>query len=274
MPILSYLLRARQGVYLKRLRDDLKLTEQQVSQIEGLLHQEALAILGPYVPEVRAAAWGWGTATAEPTMEPTVRLGRGMERRRAIALASQKEMETILTPEQYALFWNWIDRTWEEEYRQMQARQPMAFPTSTPVPLPGVPTPAQESAPSTPTVRRPLPFLLPVIPATEDEAIRMAFPYWDPYCIIENPHDMHAQRMAYGDYLRLANQKPATVGGAALDTPVWVVTIKGKFICFPWVLGAPTPAPRIYENGYTVLNAITGAPMEGGVEELLLPTEP
>ena len=161
----------------------------------------------------------------------------------------------------------------------MKARQPIALPTSTPVPLPGVPTPTQESALPAPTVRRRLPFLLPVIPATEDEAMRMAFVYWDPYCIIENPHDMHARRMTYGDYLRLANQKPATVGGAALDTPVWVVTIKGKFICFPSVRevrepGAATPAPQIYQNGYTVLNAITGSAMEGDVRELPLPTGP
>jgi len=266
MPILSYLLRARQGVYLKRLGADLNLTDQQVSQIQDLLHWEALAIL-----DLRLPSTDWRT----PRPEPTVYIGR----RREIALTSQKELETILTPQQYALFWDWLDRIWEEEYQRMQPSQPMAFPTSTPVPLPGVTTPARESAVPTPAVRRRLPFLLPVIPATEDEAIRMAFRYWSPYCSIENPHDMHAPQMTYGDFLRLTNEKPAEVGGPDLDTPVWVVTMKGIFICPPRLHrrgpGTPTPAPLIYGNGYTVIDAITGSPIrEGGGKALSLPTGP
>lgn len=265
MPILSYLLRARQGVYLKRLGADLNLTDKQASQIQDLLHREALAIL-----DLRLPSTDWRT----PRPEPTVYIGR----RREIALTSQKELETILTPQQYALFWDWLDRTWEEEYQRMQPRQPMAFPTSTPVPLPGVTTPARESAVPTPAVRRRLPFLLPVIPATKDEAIRKALPHWHPYCSIENPHDMHARQMTYGDFLRLANEKPSEPG-PDLDTPVWVVTIKGKFICPPRIRevtgpGTPTPAPLIYGNGYLVINAITGLSMDHGLKELSLPTGP
>ena len=71
-------------------------------------------------------------------------------RRREIALASQKELELILTPQQHALFWDCLDRKWEEEYQRMQASQPMALPTSTPVPLAGVPTPTRETAVPTP----------------------------------------------------------------------------------------------------------------------------
>lgn len=267
MPILSYLLRARQGVYLKELRADLNLTDEQVNHIQDLLHREALAILGPLAPST-----DWRTPRPERP-EPTVCVGR----RREIALASQKELETILTPQQYALFWDWLDRKWEEEYQRMRARQPMALPTSTSVPLPGVTTPTRESAIPTPAVRRRLPFQLPVIPATEDEAIRKAFQYWSPYCSIENPHDMHARQMTYGDFLRLADETPGEPA-PDLDTPVWVVTIKGKFICPPRLHlrrpGTPTPAPLIYGNKYAVINAITGSRMGGGVKELSLPTGP
>jgi len=267
MPILSYLLRARQGVYLKELRADLNLTDEQVNHIQDLLHREALAILGPLAPST-----DWRTPRPERP-ESTVCVGR----RREIALASQKELETILTPQQYALFWDWLDRKWEEEYQRMRARQPMALPTSTSVPLPGVTTPTRESAIPTPAVRRRLPFQLPVIPATEDEAIRKAFQYWSPYCSIENPHDMHARQMTYGDFLRLADETPGEPA-PDLDTPVWVVTIKGKFICPPRLHlrrpGTPTPAPLIYGNKYAVINAITGSRMGGGVKELSLPTGP
>jgi len=265
MPILSYLLRVRRGLYLRQLRAELNLTDEQLSRIRDLLYQEALAIL-----DLRLPSTDWRT----PTAKPTAYIGQ----RKEIALASQKELETILTAEQYALFWDWLDCKWEVEYQRLQPRQPAAFPTSTAIPLPGEPRPTGAGAIPTPSVRRALP-LLPVIPTTEDEAIKQALWLWHPYCSIESPHDMRAQPMTYEDFLWLSGEKPSEPD-PDLDTPVWVVTIKGRFVCPPRIMlitrpGTPTHGPLIYESAYIVINTITGWSIRSQIgEELSLPTGP